>query len=197
MFFFLLTAACSLSGFILKILIAKQQWEINPRADIPLILNGAWYTLKSVLFEELIFRGVLLYILIHKAGAVKAVLISAIAFGIYHWFSQQLWGNPVQMVIIFIITGSMGIILAYAYVKTFSLFIPVAIHLGWNLIQMVVFSGNTIGNQFFVLVSPSPEISISLFGFMLVTLFPIISCLVLNGWLLQRKPQVSGSLKNA
>jgi membrane protease YdiL (CAAX protease family) len=58
-----------------------------------LIVKGTWWTLFSVLYEELIFRGVVLYILIKRIGEVKAILISCIAFGIYHWFSYGLFWN--------------------------------------------------------------------------------------------------------
>ncbi len=139
--FFLVTATCASSGFLLRMLVAKQSWSLNSDLSFNLVLNGIWFTIKSVLFEELIFRGVLLYILIRKLGAKKAIVISAIAFGIYHWFSHELWGNPAQMAIEFFITGAMGLVLAYGYAKTFSLYVPISIHLGWNLVQMVVFSG--------------------------------------------------------
>ena len=145
--FFFVTAVCAVSGFLLKMLIAKQSWVLNPAINPVAILEGVWFTVKSVLFEEFIFRGVLLYILIKKLGATRAIIISAVAFGTYHWFSHQLWGNPAQMAIEFIMTGIMGLVLAYGYAKSFSLFIPIAIHFGWNIVQMVVFSGNTIGQQ--------------------------------------------------
>jgi membrane protease YdiL (CAAX protease family) len=188
--FFLITAACAVAGFLLKMLIAKQSWVLNPDIKPGLILEGAWYTIKSVLFEELIFRGVFLYILIKKIGAAKAIIISAIAFGIYHWFSHELWGNPAQMAIEFFITGTMGLILAYGYAKSFSLFIPIAIHLGWNIVQMVVFSGNTIGSQLFVEVLPRPVVTISYFSFFVMQLLPLVGCWFINGWLLRRYKKV-------
>ncbi len=38
-----------------------------------------------------------LYIAIKKLGVTKACILSAICFGIYHWFSHEVIGNPVQM----------------------------------------------------------------------------------------------------
>lgn len=184
--FFLVTAAFAAAGFLLQMLIAKQRWVLNPGLHAGIVLEGIWFTIKSVLFEELIFRGVLLYILIKKTGAVWAIVISAAAFGIYHWFSHELWGNPMQMAIEFITTGAMGLVLAYAYSKTFSLYIPIAIHLGWNLVQMVVFSGNTIGGQVLVEVMPRPMVTISYFSFFVMLLLPIVSCLLMDAWLVKR-----------
>jgi membrane protease YdiL (CAAX protease family) len=187
--FFFVTAVCAVSGFLLKMLIAKQSWVLNPNLNTGTIIEGVWFTVKSVLFEEFIFRGVLLYILIKKIGATRAIIISAVTFGIYHWFSHELWGNPVQMAIEFVVTGIMGLVLAFGYAKSFSLFIPIAIHFGWNIVQMVVFSGNTIGQQLFVEVLPRPIITISIFSFLAMLLLPVVSCWMINGWLLRRYKQ--------
>lgn len=83
-----------------------------------------------MVFEELAFRGVLLYILIKRVGANKAILISAGAFGVYHWFSQGSLGHPTEMLITFLITGCMGLVLAYGLANSNSIYIPTAIHFG-------------------------------------------------------------------
>ena len=144
--FFLITAACCASDFIMRMLLAEQEWKLNPGLSFKLIPEGVWWNIKSVLFEELIFRGVLLYILIRKLGAWRGIIISSIAFGIYHWFSYQVLGAPLQMMIIFITAGLMGVLYAYGYSKTFSLYIPIAIHLGWNITRSVIFSETVIGD---------------------------------------------------
>src|SRR5690606_4636588 len=102
--FFIITALCCASGFIMKMVLAQLAWIINPALSFKLVLEGVWWNIKSVLFEELIFRGVILYILIRKIGAIKAIIISAIAFGIYHWFSMNAFGNITQMTFLFFIT---------------------------------------------------------------------------------------------
>ena len=48
--------------------------------DLALLFNSFWYHFKSVLTEELLFRGAILYILIKKIGAQKAIWLSSIAF---------------------------------------------------------------------------------------------------------------------
>src|SRR5258705_10897801 len=121
--FLSITALFCSSEFFLRMLFAKQRWQLNPDLTFNVILNGIWWNVKSVLFEELIFRGVLLYILIKRLGTTAGIVISAVSFGIYHWFSQEVLGNPVQMIIIFLITGIMGLIYAYGYAKSFSLYI--------------------------------------------------------------------------
>lgn len=95
--------------------------------------------------EELIFRGALLYILIQKIGSRKSILISAIAFGIYHWFSYGVLGNVMAMILVFIGTGLMGSALAWAFSKTKSIVLPIGLHFGWNFIDNTLFSNGPLG----------------------------------------------------
>jgi membrane protease YdiL (CAAX protease family) len=191
--FFLITAACCASDFIMRMLFAEQQWKLNPNLSFKLILEGVWWNIKSVMFEELIFRGVLLYILIKKIGPVKAIIISAIAFGIYHWFSFEAFGNPVQMIFVFLTTGIMGLLYAYGYARSFSLYIPIAIHLGWNLTRSIVFSETVIGDQLLVQVKPVPQVQVSYFTYYLVTFFPMLTTLLINFFILKKKKQAVSS----
>jgi uncharacterized protein len=188
--FFIITGICCAMGFFLKMLIAKQQWVINPDLNALLILKGVWFNIKSVLFEELIFRGVFLYILIKKLGITKAIIISAAAFGVYHWFSHELFGNIQAMIIEFIITCAMGAVLAYAYSKTYSLYIPIAIHLGWGIVQQTVFSDGPIGHQLFIEVMPRPVLTVSLFSFLGMLLLPVTSALLIDYLILRKGKQV-------
>jgi membrane protease YdiL (CAAX protease family) len=187
--FFFVTGAICAGGFGLKMFIAEWRWALNPDATVRLFFEGAWWNLKSVVFEELIFRGVLFYALIRKLGATRAIWISAAAFGVYHWFSHNAFGNPVAMIYEFVITGAMGLVLAYGYSKTWSLYIPIAIHLGWNLVQQSVFSSGPIGNQLFVEVMPRPIVTVSYFSYFFMQLFPLVSVLGVNSWLIRRKVQ--------
>jgi uncharacterized protein len=187
--FFIVTALGCSSDFFMRMIFAQQQWEINPKLTANLILTGVWWNIKSVLFEELIFRGVLFYILIKKLGHTKAIIISAIGFGIYHWFSQGSLGNPVQMAITFVITGTMGLVYAYGYSKTFSLYIPIAIHLGWNVTSSVIFSKGNIGNQLFTQVQPVPEVQVGYFIFFCITFIPLLSAILINYFMIKRMRQ--------
>jgi membrane protease YdiL (CAAX protease family) len=188
--FFLITAACCASDFMLRMLFAELSWELNPDLSFKLLIEGIWWNIKSVMFEELIFRGVLLYIIIKRLGALWGIIISSVAFGIYHWFSHQTFGDPVQMIITFAITGIMGAVYAYGYSKTFSLYIPIAIHLGWNLTRSVIFSETVIGNQLLVQVKPVQQVDVSYFIYFLVVFFPMLSALLINFFLLKKKKQV-------
>lgn len=183
---FVITACLCASGFLLKMYFGNQRWQINPALSLRLIADGFWWNLKSVLFEELIFRGILLYILLDKLGTTKAIVISAAAFGVYHWFSFGVLGNPVQMLIVFLITGTMGMVLAYAYKKTSSLYAPIGIHLGWNLTQIFIFSNGPIGKGVFVPVGNAAFRTDSILIFIVVTFFPLLMALQINYLILKK-----------
>ena len=188
-YFFFFTAACCASAFVMRMLIHNERWQLNPLLTGSMFLEGIWWNIKSVFFEELIFRGVILYILIKRLGIIKAILISASAFGIYHWFSFEILGNVTQMTVVFIITGLMGVVLAYGYAKTFSLYIPCAIHLGWNVTQNFIFSSGPIGAGVFVQLYPGPFRTNSYLLFFLIIFLPLASALLLNGLFIRRLRQ--------
>ena len=187
--FFIITATCAASGFLIRMYFGER-WELNPVFTLKLLAEGLWYNIKSVLFEELIFRGVIFYILIKRLGIIKAIIISSVAFGIYHWFSFGLIGDVKQMIIVFIITGVAGLLYAYGYAKTFSLYIPSAIHLGWNFTRNFIFSDGNIGNGILIAAKPDHTTTVSWFVYILVIYLPMISMLIINYLLLKRKKQV-------
>ena len=187
--FFLLTVLCACLGFFLRMYFGER-WQLNPDFSFRLLANGIWWNIKSVLFEELIFRGVIFYILIRRLGVVWAILISSVAFGIYHWFSFGVIGNVIPMIITFIITGTMGLLLAYGYAKTFSLYIPIAIHLGWNFVNNFVFSEGNIGKGIFI-VTHQPIIKVSWAVWFIVMYFPMIAAIVVNFFLIKKHKQVT------
>ncbi|MBP6432856.1 MAG: CPBP family intramembrane metalloprotease [Ferruginibacter sp.] len=182
---FVVTALCFTSGIFLRICFGKEEWIVNPQLTPILFLKGLWWNIKAVLFEELIFRGVLFYILIKKLGVNKAILISSIAFGIYHWFSSGVLGQPLPMLIIFITTAIGGFLFAYSYYKTGSIWAPIGIHLGWNFTQILIFSSGLIGNGVLILKT-QPTITVSYFAYYLTTYLPIVSMLLLNFFILKK-----------
>lgn len=188
--FFILTAICCSSGFLLRMVFAKELWQKNPAINASIILDGIWWNLRSVLYEELIFRGAILYILLRKTGQLKAILFSAAAFGIYHWFSFGIIGNIPQMILVFIVTGLMGFVLAYGYAKTFSLYVPVGIHFGWNLTHQFIFSQGPIGDGLLIQSVKAPFRTDSYLLFFTVILLPILSALLMNYLILRKKKQV-------
>ena len=75
------------------------------------------------IIEELIFRGLVFNRIKYNYNAVAAIIISSIAFGIYH-------GNLTQGVY----ATLLGLCLAYVYNKTGNLLVPICIHISANVI---------------------------------------------------------------
>ena len=130
--------------------LTNTHWKLNENLSFLGGLNFFWWNVKSVVFEELIFRGALLYIAIRKWGARTGIILSAIAFGIYHWFTFGVIGNVVFMLVVFLMTAISGLVWAYAFDKTKSMMLPIGLHLGWNFVFNSVFSKGPLGNQILI-----------------------------------------------
>lgn len=138
---FLITGILCVLVQYLGAYLKSSSWVLNKDINTKIILKSFWWDFKSVFTEELIFRGALLYILIQKIAPTKSILISAITFGIYHWFSYGVIGNVVAMILVFIGTGLMGYAWAWAFSKTKS----IMLHLGWNFTNNTIFSKGPLG----------------------------------------------------
>lgn len=144
---FLLAALACICYQLMSTLFANNTWIFNKDVNFNNIITAIWWVLKSVLFEELLFRGALLYIVIEKWGNKKGCILSAICFGVYHWFSYGAFGNILQMALIFFMTGIFGFVLAISFSKTRSMYLPIGIHFGWNLLDQLLFSRSPLGVQ--------------------------------------------------
>lgn len=142
---FLITGILCVLVQYLESYLKSSTWILNKNITSAIVIKSFWWDFKSVLTEELIFRGALLYILIQKIGSKKSILISAIAFGIYHWFSYGVLGNVMAMILVFIGTGLMGYAWAWAFSKTKSIMLPFGLHLGWNFVYNTIFSKGPLG----------------------------------------------------
>ena len=151
LFGFFTAAVCCAIYYQSFTLPAGNHWVFHRDFTASKMLSSAWWTFRSVLTEELLFRGSLLCISIKFLGTKKACLLSACAFGIYHWFTMGAFGNPLQMFFLFCMTAVWGFMLAMAFAETRSLYLPIGIHFGWNLVNTVVFSQGPLGEQLFSL----------------------------------------------
>lgn len=187
---FLASAILSATAFILRMYFAKEAYTITQSLTTKSILLEIWYQFRTVLTEELLCRGALLYILIKKIGKTKAVIISSVIFAVLHWLNAGVWGDTTQMTIVFTFTFAMRLLLAYSYAKTFSLLIPLAIHYGWNLTQNYIFPESVTGNHIFTLSAPPPTVTISYLAFFTMLLFPKIAVLIVDYLIVKHHRQV-------
>lgn len=188
---FIISAFFAASAFILRMYFAKEEYAITNGLTIKSVLIEIWYQCRTVLTEELICRGALLYILIKKIGSTKAIIISSLFFAVLHWINAGVWGNLPQMAIVFVFTFAMGLLLAYSYSKTFSLLIPFAIHFGWNLTQNYIFPETSSGHHMFTLAAPPPIVTISYFAFFTMLLFPKVAVVIVNYLIIRKHQQVA------
>lgn len=179
----LIAASCCAIYQIMTTSFANNSWALNKQVSGNAILESSKSALVSVLYEELIFRGALLYIAIRIIGATKACIISAVCFGIYHWFTFNVFGNPFMMVVIFLMTAIVGISWAFAFAKTGSLYLSIGLHLGWNYIQTVVFSNGYYGQQILIRTN---ENKMQGFLMWLAFLFQVFALPFLTFWYLNR-----------
>ena len=177
----LIAASCCTIYQIMTTLFVNNNWTLNKQVTGKGILESSRWTLVSVIYEELIFRGALLYIAIKKLGVAKACILSAVCFGIYHWFTFNVFGNPFMMFITFLMTAIVGFSWAFAFAKTSSLYLPIGLHLGWNLFGMVVFSNDSSGQAIFIRTNEN-----QLHGLLswLVFIFQVFALPLLTFWYL-------------
>ncbi|WP_394221321.1 CPBP family intramembrane glutamic endopeptidase [Alteromonas gracilis] len=162
-------------------------WTISEYATFGKLLHSSALDFISVLIEELVFRGVLLYFLMKYVGSIKALAISAVAFGIYHWFTFNVLGNAVGMALVFISTGFIGYAFAVAFVKTKSVILPIALHFGCNWVNNSLFSNGPNGTGLFIPHRFAPEdTSFYIVSFIWYLLVPLLILLFLK----------SGALRN-
>lgn len=179
----LIAGSCCTIFLIMTTAFVNNSWILNKQVTAKAILESSRWNLVSVLYEELIFRGALLYIAIKKLGVTKACILSAVCFGIYHWFTFNVLGNPFMMVITFLMTAIVGLSWSFAFAKTSSLYLPIGLHFGWNLFCTVVFSNGSSGQSIFVRTNDN-----QLQGLLswLVFLFQVFALPLLTFWYLDR-----------
>ncbi|GAA5203183.1 type II CAAX endopeptidase family protein [Microbacterium jejuense] len=92
--------------------------------------------------EEVLFRGVVLRLLQRAFGTWIALAGSAALFGLLHLLNPgaTLWGAVS-------IAVEAGLMLGAAFVATGSLWLPIGLHLGWNVALVAVFGTVTSGSD--------------------------------------------------
>jgi membrane protease YdiL (CAAX protease family) len=94
----------------------------------------------SGFIQEIIFRGVIFRITEERLGPWWALGISSVLFGIIHVLSA---GATVQSVIA--ITLEAGVLLGAAYLLTHRLWLPIGIHVAWDLANDGIFGAGAAG----------------------------------------------------
>ncbi|NOZ74952.1 MAG: CPBP family intramembrane metalloprotease [FCB group bacterium] len=111
---------------------------------VPTGLNPVIGLLKPIVifsvmgvWEEIIFRGIIYRITEESWGTVRALMVSSLVFGFIHFHNSGFtWFSG--MAIVF----ELGLLTGITYTITQRLWMPIALHIGWNL--SFVFYGLTV-----------------------------------------------------
>lgn len=176
---FLFIILVVLLNVFIETIVLKINWKLND-INYTNIFNAFIYHLKSALTEDLVFRGAILYILIQRIGAKKAILLSALIFGVYHVFSYGMIGERIILITyVIVITGFVGYVWAYTFHKTKSILMGLGFHVGVNLMNAFFFESQPYGELIFMQISKTDISSWNNFLFLIFKgLFPSILTLL-------------------
>lgn len=121
-----MSALVLVSGWAIGV--ARFSWSGVPPLELICTLPiYAAILFLSAVFEETLARGYAFQVLVKGIGKSAAVMLSSILFGLGHIF------NPHIEIYAILNTALAGILLAVAYLRTRSLWLPSSLHLTWNL----------------------------------------------------------------
>jgi membrane protease YdiL (CAAX protease family) len=110
--------------------------------------SNSWSTLLPplaelilvALFEETLFRGIILRILETWVGRLPSLLLSSVLFAFAHLPNDGISMSGIAVTIV------AGLMFGSAYLVTRRLWLPIGIHFSWNFMSDAVFSLSTSGH---------------------------------------------------
>jgi membrane protease YdiL (CAAX protease family) len=134
--------------------------------------------------EELLLRGILLRIAEEAVGTWLALASSVLVFGLLHA------GDPTASIatIVFVALAG-GLLTSAAYIMTRTLWLPIGIHAGWDLVQGIVFGTALAGHQLPGILRTHLDGSVLVTGGSMGpegSVVALILCLAASGYMLLR-----------
>ena len=129
-----LYTACAVSLMVLGI------YKVEGLNPLSFMLPALALAVKSGVFEELIFRGVLHRSVESIFGSWVAIVVASFAFGFIHLKNPAATAASALYIAI-----EAGLLLSAAYLVTRRLWICMGFHMAWNYVQSAVFSGVVSG----------------------------------------------------
>jgi membrane protease YdiL (CAAX protease family) len=134
-------AGAGLYAGCVLLLMAFGMFQIEGLNPLSYMIPAAAMAIKSSVFEELLFRGVLFRSVEHMAGSWIAIIISSLVFGFIHLLNPDATIAGAAYIAI-----EAGLLLAAAYLLTRRLWMAIGYHMLWNYVQSAVFSGIVSGS---------------------------------------------------
>lgn len=115
-------------------------YKVEGVNSLAFLLPALGMSIKSGIFEELLFRGILFRSVEAIFGSWIGILVSSLVFGLLHLMNPAAtMGGAIYISI------EAGLLLGAAYLVTRRLWICMGFHMAWNYVQSAVFSGVVSG----------------------------------------------------
>jgi uncharacterized protein len=130
----------ALFGLVVAVLAATGTYRVTGAGSVTGALTILGMMTAVAVSEEIVFRGVVLRLLAERLGDGRGLAVSAVLFGAVHLANPgaSLWGA-----VAIAIEG--GLLLGAAYQLTRTLWLPIGLHLAWNVVQGGVFGSTVSG----------------------------------------------------
>jgi len=128
------------TGCVLLLMVIGM-FKIEGLNPLSYMIPAVAMAVKSSVFEELLFRGVLFKSVEDMAGSWIAIIVSSLVFGFVHLLNPD--GTFAGAAYIAI---EAGLLLSAAYLVTRRLWMAIGYHMLWNYVQSAVYSGIVSGS---------------------------------------------------
>ncbi len=129
--FFLAWGAQIIAGLVERMFFDVEAESDNTKMFIDIIRAYPIFLLIPVLFapiyEEIVFRFILLRVFMKKMNWVFASLLSSFIFGAVHWEWEHI-----------LIYSAIGLVFAWLYKKSKRIYVPIAVHCIMNSVTLLV-----------------------------------------------------------
>lgn len=120
-------------------------WQFSGAAGLRAAALGLPIALLLMLGEELVFRGYAFRQMVSGLGVRRALLLSGVAFGLYHVLGSGSWG--MGWVFRFGMPALGGLVFGLAMIRSGGLALPIGLHFGGNWVQASVFGFGATGGH--------------------------------------------------
>lgn len=130
---------CVTAVFLLGVLfgfieVKRSQLSEDCVSCLPLFFGGLIDFFTAAVFEEIIFRGYVFYLLYVSVGSEAAIAMSSIVFAVAHIIK-----HPSTPVLYMFNAFLFGLLAAVSRDITGTLWLPIGLHFGWNVVSGPIF----------------------------------------------------------